>query len=407
MRILMGGVPFGTDNVGDEAILECAVNQFRETYPNIEITISTGDQENTALKLGVKTIPLYGFDPSLSIKEFKKCLHEIDVFVWSGATGLSDYPKNALNLLEAAQSLGKWTILWAVGMDSKFNPAKYSVLPGKKKTLLQLGTIATLGLIDFVSFFEQQYIRLIRKRLFKTLSKVNLLVLRDPESKEQVQIGGELPKAIVASDVALELPNISLEDVSVPNSVKKILQANGQKIGICISSQRRVINEKVLIDYLDEVTTNKNCQVIFIPMNPITDKELMEKLQNKLKLPEKTAVLEGHYMPSEIQAIASKLDLVVSSRLHLLILASNVHVPIIGITRGTKIDNHLKNYGLTPVGSVYNCTLQPLINETFRLLEKKEDFSNLSQNVRSQLLERLKEGKKHLKELLSKAQKQG
>jgi len=59
----MGGVPYGRNNVGDEAILECVVGLIREIYQDGRIVVSTDDQEGTARRLGVDTVPLFGFAP--------------------------------------------------------------------------------------------------------------------------------------------------------------------------------------------------------------------------------------------------------------------------------------------------------------------------------------------------------
>ena len=61
--ILVGGVPFGRDNVGDEVILECVVSKIRNGLPDTEIWVSMEDRQATEEKLGVKMVPLFGFDP--------------------------------------------------------------------------------------------------------------------------------------------------------------------------------------------------------------------------------------------------------------------------------------------------------------------------------------------------------
>ena len=59
--------------------------------------------------------------------------------------------------------------------------------------------------------------------------------------------------------------------------------------------------------------------------------------------------------------------IVVSSRLHLLILASNVLVPGLGIERGSKIANYLKAFGRTSSGSVDDCDFAALEREILEL----------------------------------------
>ena len=48
MKILLGGVPLGCDNIGDEAIIASVVTLLRKIVPDAELTVCTRDRENTA-----------------------------------------------------------------------------------------------------------------------------------------------------------------------------------------------------------------------------------------------------------------------------------------------------------------------------------------------------------------------
>ena len=110
MRLLLAGVPFGCDNVGDEAILACALEIFREAAPDAEITVSTGDPERTAKRLDVATCGLLGFFCEVTPEETRRVIASHDLFVWCGATGLSDYPQVTTELMLQAQAMGKKTL---------------------------------------------------------------------------------------------------------------------------------------------------------------------------------------------------------------------------------------------------------------------------------------------------------
>ena len=58
----------------------------------------------------------------------------------------------------------------------------------------------------------------------------------------------------------------------------------------------------------------------------------------------------------------------VSSRLHLLILAANVGVPFIGIERGSKISTWLKQFGRVPAGSVETCDFAEIHRQLAEIL---------------------------------------
>ncbi len=396
LRILLAGVPFGCDNVGDEAILECAVNLFREAAPGCEITVATNDGPATAAKLGVAHAPLIGFEEGENFVHAKAVISGCDVFVWCGATGLSDYPEIPCALLDIAHGLGKTTVLWGVGMNDELNPAKYTVLPGKRRALLKTLTALTLGSKDFIRAEEQRRARRARTHIARSVGAASLVVVRDPEARDELLRSGVAREIVVGADSALVLRSTPWNSLTLPPSVAQLLATPGKKVGVCISAQRRVANTQGLLDYLDRLTGEDGVRVLFVPMNPITDAALMKDLHGQMRCPERAAVLEGRYEPGDVLAVTSRLDVVVASRLHLLILASIAHAPIIGISRGSKLDNFLRPFGLKTAGSVESLDPDALFAETRRLLEEREAFERTSRRVREDLTARLEQAMKAL-----------
>ena len=64
-------------------------------------------------------------------------------------------------------------------------------------------------------------------------------------------------------------------------------------------------------------------------------------------------------------AAAAECDVVLSSRLHLLILAANAGTPGLGIARGSKLANWLANFGRSVEGSVYDCKWDKVAEHVF------------------------------------------
>ncbi len=400
MRLLLGGVPFGCDNVGDEAILECAVAIFREVCPAAKLTVSTRDREATARRLRVETCGLLGFYDDVSPDETRRTIERHDVFVWCGATGLSDYPESALELLARAHEAGKRTVLWGVGMSSEFNPALYRVDAGKRRRLLDAMTGLTLGTVDFTHVQERIWERRARRKIARELRRATLVVVRDPESRDEILRCGVEREVLVGADSALVLEPRPLEAVQLEPEVRKILLSHAPRIGVCISAQRALRQREELHAYLRGILSETDARIVFIPMNPITDAGLMKHMTEELACPDRAVVASGRYEPREVLAIASSMDLVISSRLHLLIFASISHVPIIGIARGSKLDNFLKPFGLKTVGDVEQCDLDLLRRETLRLLDQKSAFQKKSIEVRAQLLARLDHAREALQSVL-------
>ena len=399
VKVLLGGVPFGRNNVGDEAILECVVGIVRDVHPNVQITVSTDDRAATETRLGVRTVPLFGFEPPYSRHEMRRSLAEADVFIWAGATGLSDYPEIPLRMLETAHAYGTRTVVWGVGMNDELNPFIYRLLPGKKRALLKLASKLVLGKGDFVAILEKRKERRARNKIVRELNRADLVVLRDPPTLAAVHACGDVPHAMVGADAAELLAPAPWEEVQLEPAARDILESPSRKIGLCISAQRQLVHQQELIELLDRLA-NQDYRIVFLPMNHATDAPLMERLRMQMHNREHSVVIGGHRSPRDILAIAGRLDLVISSRLHLLILASVLHVPIIGISRGSKVDNFLAPFGHTSAGSVDECDFGHIQSEIDRLIDSRDEFKEVSTAVHEMLLERMNLAKARLAALM-------
>ena len=89
VRILLAGVPFGCDNIGDEAILDGVVSLLRTRLPTATITASTRSADPRTADAVVRCSD--DLDPDCGTA--LEILRSHDWVVWAGATGLSDYPE--------------------------------------------------------------------------------------------------------------------------------------------------------------------------------------------------------------------------------------------------------------------------------------------------------------------------
>lgn len=388
LNIFIGGVPFGRNNVGDEAILECTVGIVRKICPDAMIVVSTDDQRHTAERLKVDTVPLFGFAPPYSKRQMRRCIAEADVFVWAGATGLSDYPEIPLSMLEIAHHAGTKTVVWGVGMNRELNPFLYQVLPGRRRAMLELLSRLAFGKINLVKRVEEIGKARACHKIVAQLERADLVVLRDPETLTAIHACGEIHNAVVGADSAELLEPVPWHEVSLEPDARTILESDHRKIGLCVSAQRQLVHEQELIDFLDRLA-KRDYRIVFLPMNHETDAPLMMGLLDRMEHKAHAVVIKGRHSPGEILSIAGCLDLVISSRLHLLILASILHVPIIGISRGTKVDNFLAPFGHVTAGSVDECDFDHMQSELDRLIDSRQEFEEVSLAVREMLLERM------------------
>lgn len=397
MKILLGGIPLGCDNIGDEAILGCVIGIVRRLSPHAKITVSTKDQTGCRLKFGVETIPLYGFDPAQPLSSFAEAVKGFDLFLWSGATGLSDYPALGCSLLEMAHRAGVRTAVWNVGMNDTFNPAFFK-LSGRRLMLSRL--VGKLTGFDLAAHWERKLAAQIRRRLGKALAGCRLVVLRDPDSLRALRLCGPFPAALAGADSAILQSEVAFDSLKWPSpQAKELFLAKQRKVALCLSAQSPVRDLDRFAAWMDEMlAADPELLWVMIPMNPITDFRLMGDLKRKMRNHDRAILLDLRE-PEEVQCAVGRCRIVISSRLHLMILGLNHLVPAVGIARGSKIATYLAAFGLPTCGSTEGIDYVSLSANVERLFDDRT-FAERAAPVRAALLKRLAEAEKHLGAIL-------
>ena len=368
MKILLGGIPLGCDNIGDEAIIAGVVKMLKESLPGVELTVATADPA-TAELLGVNVVPPFGF-AGHGIGGFVDAVRRHDAYIWCGATGLSDYPHVALDLLETAQNAGLATFIWGVGMDDELNPVFFKA-HGKRRLVL-----SCLGL---VGWYERRLRARLARRIAALLPRCRGVWLRDPESAAMLASMG-FPNAGITADTAILVG--SDRSVASPNGTSSRgsgALAASPTLGLCISTQRQVVDLDGVRRLIAAVRA-ADARVLGIPMNIKTDRALLEKLGVEC-IPGTT--------PEAVMEAAAACDMVLSSRLHLLILAANVGTPGLGIARGSKLANWLSNFGQTVVGSVYDCNWDKVTDQVLAAFKDRGNWDAVRADAYVRLNERL------------------
>ena len=376
MRILLGGIPLGCDNIGDEAILAGVVRMLKASIPCVELTVATDDPATAAL-LGVGVVPPFGFRDT-DLNGFAAEASRHDAYIWCGATGLSDYPHTALSLLEIAQGEGVPTFIWGVGMDDELNPVFFKA-HGKLRFALK-----ALGL---VGWYERRLRGKLKRRIARILPRCRGVWLRDPQSAAMLAATG-FPGAAVAADSAILL---AAETVGSGKSGDSGTPAT---LGLCISTQRQIADLDGLRGLIAAVR-DSGARVLGIPMNPKTDRALLESLG--------VECIAGT-TPEAMMEAAAECDVVLSSRLHLLILAANAGTPGIGIARGSKLANWLSNFGEDVVGSVYDCDWGKTAERVLAALGHRGDWKERRDAAYRRLNERLEKARGELVAKLKECQ---
>lgn len=226
------------------------------------------------------------------------------------------------------------------------------------------------------------------KKLCKfAANSADMICVRDTGSKDLLKTLGVNRPVHLSAD-----PVFMLEPVRNGNVEKVIkshhLTGNGPTIGVSVQNLLFWKNEsrKILADTLDTLSKERGATIVFLPFGTYKDGWFNKDKSSPVDMVASkrlAALMRGKYTiitdeltPQELLAVIEKLDLVISMRLHGLIMGLNAGVPVIALTyeEESKIRNLMGR--LNQENNLFNVnalSYQELLNRIERLLLHKDD----------------------------------
>ncbi len=226
------------------------------------------------------------------------------------------------------------------------------------------------------------------KKLCKfAANSADMICVRDTGSKDLLKtLGVNRPVHLSADPVFL------LEPLRNENVEKVIwshhLIGNGPTIGVSVQDLLFWKNEsrKILADTLDTLIKERGATIVFLPLGAYKDGWFNKDKSSPVDMvasKKLAALMRGKYSiitdeltPQELLAVIEKLDLVISMRLHGLIMGLNTGVPVIALTyeEESKIRNLMER--LNQENNLFNVnalSYQGLLERIEHLLFIKDD----------------------------------
>ncbi|MEY8416312.1 polysaccharide pyruvyl transferase CsaB [Tissierella praeacuta] len=343
--ILISGY-YGFDNSGDDAILKAIVKDIKEYNKEINITVLSKNPLKTEKMYSVNAINRFKF------KEVFIAMKNSSLFISGGGSLLQDVTSTRsllyyLALMKIAKLYKKPVMIYANGIG-----------PIKKK--------------------------LNRFLTRKILNKVDLITLRDEDSKEFIyDLGVKNKNIIVTADPVFTLePSSKTRVVEIFNSEK--IPTNKKFIGISIRRWKNADNlNKIISDTVRHIIKEYNVNVVMIPMHYPEDLEISLEISQMVR-EEGCYVISGKYNVEEIMGIIKEMEIIVAMRLHSLIYAATQEVPMVGLSYDPKVDGILRSIGMD-----YICNVNYLVYKD--LLEKINNVWNNRVEIKEQLRKQDKE----------------
>lgn len=326
MRNLVVSGYYGSKNAGDEAMLAAMLEVLSDLDPKLHITVISADPQDTKERHGVDAV---GW---LDISAILQLLGHADLLISGGGSLLQNVTSRRslyyyLGIIFLALAVHTPVMLYAQGI----GPIEGS----------------------FACWLTK-----------KILNRVRLITVRDHGSLEELaRLGVTKPRIEQAADAVLAIHPVDKEGGRM---ILTKAGAEGAKpvVGISVRDWCGWTHYKdVLAEVADEIIRRYDARVVFLPMQYPEDVRSAESIAERIDEDARASVtvLPGEYRTSELLSLVGNMDLMIAVRLHALIFAGVMGVPMIGISYDPKIDRFLDSIGEDPVGDLETLTADVLL----------------------------------------------
>ena len=335
MKIVVSGY-YGSKNGGDEAMLAAMLEVLREEVADLQVTVISLNPEYTRLRHNVDAVPMP------DIFSIIKKIRAADLLISGGGSLLQN--------VTSGRSLYYYLAI-----------IFFALIFGRKVMLYAQGIGPIRG-------------ALAHKLMNLIVNRVDLITVRDRGSLEELsRLKITRPKIFCTADPVLAIKPVPLEIGEEILSHHAIKKSDGKFIGVAV---RHWIGwgrfQSELAEALDKIIETTGAKIIFIPMK--FPEDIRSAMSTAELMKEKCIVFEEEFTTQEILSLVGCMDLLIGVRLHALIFAGVMNVPLLGISYDPKIERFLDSIGEKPLGNMSDVTTQEIFDATLKKLSADKEF---------------------------------
>ena len=364
-NILISGY-YGFNNIGDESILRTVIDNLREKLPNVDITVLSQSPEQTAGKYGVKAAR------RMSLWDIFRSVWRCDLLLSGGGSLLQDATSGRsilyyLFILRLAQLLHKQTFIYSQGIGPISAPRN-------------------------------------RRLTASVLRRADGIVVRDAKSRDlllEIGVPGHLVHVtadpvirVRKPDPALGLEILAREGcpkgegrLTVGWAVKarKPNKAFLQEVGRCILWLREAYGaDSVLIPFFHDEDVGV-CEAV------------------AARLEGQAGCLRQKYLSEETLSIIGCMDVMVGVRLHSLIYAAVMGVPMIGVSYDPKVDSFLASIQRPTPFTVEDFSLEAFQAAFRETMENRDAICQTTAHCLEGLISKLDQNEELIRAIMEQA----
>jgi len=315
MKILMYSWT-GNGNIGDEAILYATTKIIRKEIPSAKIFALTNNPISTTYFVP-HVIPLQN---SLKPHKLLQNFYGKDAFFIAG--GQIVHQKSIFNITlfsSLSKVFGSRVFVNSVGV--------HEIKGWKKMVAKYLSNIC-----DSFTVRDERSLN-----NFKKISNNKIKLLPDPAF------------AIGPEDRCKDCKKVFRKYIKSQDICSNF---DGPIIGISLREYGDNTNDsyirKNIVNFCRERIKQDNCKVIFFPMmqGVQNDFQICHRVAEEIGAPENVYVIDRQPRIPELLCLLHRLDCLIGTRLHSLILATTQYVPIIALSHYWKVEELMKTLGL-------------------------------------------------------------
>lgn len=331
---------YGFSNIGDDAMLRSIVDNLKLQKPDISILVLSKNPAETFKNYGVCAINRQ------DVVAVYSAMKKSRLFIYGGGNIIQDSTSSRsilfyLGVAWMAKKLGLKVMFYAngIGPINKIRNAEFS------RRILNMADVITVR--EKISYNELK------------------------------KMGITKPKVVLTADAAL---SVQVEDI---DRLEEIFDAegipfNGKYAGFSVrkcpgcDKHQHARYEQVIAETADYVYANYGLMPVFIPMEYNVD---MATIQNIVaKMHTEGRIITKHHTISETFAIVRKMDIMIAMRLHALIFAAYMNVPLIGISYQPKVEGFLEYIDQPSVGHVKDITFEKLRSKVDEIMQNRDSI---------------------------------
>ena len=293
---------YGYKNSGDDALLSAIIEGIRKYKPDARFTVLSANPKETIATYGVDSVNRF------HILKVKHVLKNAKVLISGGGSLIQDATSTHslvyyIKIMKTALKCGCRVMIYANG----------------------IGPI---------------YKRKNQKRAQAILSQVDFITLRDEKSLSQLRrMKIPMERVLLTADPA------SLIAPAPPEAAQEIFKQEkipaGRYVAISVRNWKYLDQIHVTMGKVADYVYRKYGLIpLFIPMQVPDDIKICNQCKDAME--EKGYVLKKRYGFREIMAIVGQCQLVIGMRLHILMYAATMAIPVIGLVYDPKIEGYLE-----------------------------------------------------------------